>query len=159
MRHAGSLALLANADVSQRTNWEGNRSDGQRPSRDDSRNPPARSAPLPARADARSAPGGGSRERKQENPDESLRCPLPPGRRPRAAARLRGTVLPRMGTGVPARLSPVLAESDWRIFVSSAEDLILRKLASYGSGSGVVDRQGSSSCWSARSGTRHSRGL
>jgi hypothetical protein len=50
MRRAGSLAFLASTDVSQWTEWEGNRSEGQRPSRDDSGDPPARGAPLPAPA-------------------------------------------------------------------------------------------------------------
>lgn len=39
------------------------------------------------------------------------------------------------------RLSPVLAGSDRRVFVSSPEDLILRKLGWYRLGGGVSDRQ------------------
>ena len=63
MRHAGSLAFLASTDVSQRTEWEWNRSEGQRPFRDNSGDPPARGAPLPARGltqVARRADEGGS---------------------------------------------------------------------------------------------------
>ncbi len=39
------------------------------------------------------------------------------------------------------RLSPVLGDSERRVFVSSAEDLILRKLDWYRLGGGVSDRQ------------------
>jgi len=39
------------------------------------------------------------------------------------------------------RLSPVLEGSDRRVFVSSPEDLILRKLDWYRQGGGISDRQ------------------